>query len=197
MNAVLEFWGLARQPGSYLAFPEALGTFVSEGLGVVPMPETDLEQLRLLNQPALVRLQAPDGAPRSAVLVRVNDASLDLLGLTEDGRPLAVAREAFERVWPREAFLVWRDFEGLPEVLGPDASGPAVEWVQQALERLGFFDGVVSGRFDGATADAVRRFQETLGLAVDGTVGPLTKIALYERLGDYAVPRLMDRREVG
>ena len=40
------------------------------------------------------------------------------------------------------------------------------------------------------TFGAVQAFQESRRLQPDGTVGPLTKMALYEALGRYPIPRL-------
>jgi peptidoglycan hydrolase-like protein with peptidoglycan-binding domain len=92
--------------------------------------------------------------------------------------------------------VVWRDFEKLPEVLRPPLRGAPVVWLQQALGRMGFYRGSLTGEFDGATITAVRALQTSLQIEVDGTVGRVTKLRLYDRLGSYAVPRLSESDEV-
>ncbi len=58
-------------------------------------------------------------------------------------------------------------------------TGEAVRDIQQRLERLGYpLD--VSGRFEDATQDAVRAFQERRGIPSDGVVGPDTWRELVE-----------------
>jgi len=69
------------------------------------------------------------------------------------------------------------------------ARGSAVEDVQQRLLRLGYELGAsgVDGVFLGETYEAVRSFQQALGLAEDGVVGPETWAALVDAtftLGD-------------
>ncbi len=50
--------------------------------------------------------------------------------------------------------------------------------LQNGLKGYGFFTGEVTGVFDHATDDAVKRFQQQAGLPVDGKVGPETWNAL-------------------
>ena len=59
----------------------------------------------------------------------------------------------------------------------PNVTGPAVAAVQSELARLGY-DVQADGEFGPLTDAAVRAFQTTAGLAVDGVVGPLTLAAL-------------------
>jgi N-acetylmuramoyl-L-alanine amidase len=76
--------------------------------------------------------------------------------------------------------------DGLP--LGPGAVGEAVRDVQRRLGALGYgVDDVVGGTYGPLTAEAVRAFQESRGLRVDGICGSDTWNALVEagyRLGE-------------
>jgi peptidoglycan hydrolase-like protein with peptidoglycan-binding domain len=56
--------------------------------------------------------------------------------------------------------------------------GPDVEYVQQRLSDLGFYDGEIDGVYDLETEGAVRAFQEEFGILVDGIVGPDTYNAI-------------------
>lgn len=57
-------------------------------------------------------------------------------------------------------------------------SGESVSCLQGALVAAGYFTGTVSGQFDQATYDAVRRVQEERNLFVDGVVGRETALSL-------------------
>jgi peptidoglycan hydrolase-like protein with peptidoglycan-binding domain len=62
------------------------------------------------------------------------------------------------------------------------------EWVtylQELLRTVGY-DVVADGDFGAATDQAVRRFQESAGLTVDGWVGPITWPALVAAAGGDA-----------
>ena len=72
-------------------------------------------------------------------------------------------------------------------------SGPQVEWLQNKLKQLGFYDGPVNGEFDRGLAQAVRQFQikntitkgdgSKVDLLGDGVVGARTMRALDLALG--------------
>ena len=58
-------------------------------------------------------------------------------------------------------------------------AGPMVLQVQQKLKDLGYYLDVLDSRFGWNTYVAVRNFQNTNGLKVDGIVGPLTWTKLF------------------
>ena len=60
--------------------------------------------------------------------------------------------------------------------------------VQKALEALGYDPGKADGLDGPKTQKAVREFQASANIGVDGMVGPKTRTALVERLGAEAAP---------
>ncbi len=52
--------------------------------------------------------------------------------------------------------------------------GEEIKSIQRKLRELGFYRGPVDGIFGGGTEAAVRAFQKSKGLSVDGIVGPVT-----------------------
>ncbi|HPJ03402.1 MAG TPA: peptidoglycan-binding protein [Candidatus Limiplasma sp.] len=59
-------------------------------------------------------------------------------------------------------------------------TGTDVQKLQQALLTLGFDPKGVDGRFGTGTEDAVKKYQESVGLTADGKAGTLTLNALYK-----------------
>src|SRR5712691_390854 len=57
--------------------------------------------------------------------------------------------------------------------------GPEVSQIQTALQALGLYQGPIDADFGGGTLSAVKAFQQSKGLAVDGQVGPDTWAALF------------------
>jgi general secretion pathway protein A len=196
LGALLTAWGLAPEVEAPHSLGEVLEALASRRLGVLALPAGDLASLRALNHPALLRIKAADGSPRLVVLRALDSWQATLAGVGPSGAVRLSAAE-LEALWGGEAWVPWRDFEALPDVLQVGGSGRALLWLQQSLATLGFYAGPLNGHFDGETQTAVRAFQRSRALSEDGTVGPRTKMALYDSLGRYQVPRLQTGREIG
>lgn len=67
--------------------------------------------------------------------------------------------------------------------------GTAVVEVQQALNAKGYWCGSADGIFGAKTYSAVIKFQQNMGLQVDGIVGPQTRNALFSSRQAAAVSR--------
>jgi peptidoglycan hydrolase-like protein with peptidoglycan-binding domain len=63
--------------------------------------------------------------------------------------------------------------------LSQGASGSAVMELQQRLADRGYFSAEITGFYGSITVDAVRQFQQSQGLRVDGVAGPQTLALLY------------------
>ena len=66
-------------------------------------------------------------------------------------------------------------------VLSFGATGEAVKELQRQLRDTYYYAGTISGKFDTAVLTAVKAFQASAGLTVDGKAGEKTKTALYNR----------------
>jgi len=74
----------------------------------------------------------------------------------------------------------------------PELAGPDVNEVQEILRELGYL-AELTGRYDSATEEAVKRFQHDRGLEVDGIVGPTTWLALLTSVpGRMLIPELLE-----
>ena len=75
-------------------------------------------------------------------------------------------------------------------VLRMGSFGPAVELLQLALNRAGFGELATDGIFGRATDAALRRFQQSAGIAVDGIAGQETHRAILPWYTGYLVHRI-------
>lgn len=71
-------------------------------------------------------------------------------------------------------------------VLRQGSSCSSVRQLQVNLTRVGVYNGPISGYFGDQTAAAVRRYQATRGLQVDGIAGPATLTALNREVNGLA-----------
>jgi len=65
-----------------------------------------------------------------------------------------------------------------PKSISVQSSGADVQCLQQALHRVGYYTGPISGTFDYATSAAVKQFQIDKELFVDGIAGRVTNMTL-------------------
>ncbi|CAM3965686.1 peptidoglycan-binding protein [Alkalicoccus chagannorensis] len=63
-------------------------------------------------------------------------------------------------------------------VIRPWNSGSHVEDLQRRLRELGYYDGGISGQYGPKSQAAVRAFQQSAGITVDGLAGPQTRRAM-------------------
>ncbi|RJP69192.1 MAG: AAA family ATPase [Candidatus Abyssobacteria bacterium SURF_17] len=153
---------------------------------------TNFEGLRSLNVPCLLEMFVPqEMRPRYVVLAGLDGSTAKIL---HDGAQMfEVPLDVVDEFWLRRAFVFWKDFEQLNEILQAGDTGRQVAWLQTGLQTLGLFGGPVTGSFDAATEEAVRAFQQQGRLLLDGVVGPRTRLALYASLRQYSMPRLDDK----
>jgi general secretion pathway protein A len=188
LEAALARWGLPAAGEQELGFDqlrEQLATRRFEMLPVLP----ELEALRSAASPAVVSLRDDAGTEHFALLRALSADHAHLDGILPNATLRVSTRDLLSHL-DGEVYVLWRDFEALPDVIGPGATGEPVTWLQSALRELGFYTGAVHGRFDDATRDAVVRFQEQRGLSSDGQVDARTQMSLYASLPRYRTPNL-------
>jgi hypothetical protein len=186
LDALLRRWGSEAIGADLLSLAQLTELLENTGFSVLHLADASFERLRAIDRPALIVLQPIDDAPRTLLLAQLDADTALLEGLGSE--LLRVPTSELARFWSGEALVAWRDHAALPPLLGLGDAGPSVRWLQESLAQLGFFAGDLDGQFSVPTEAAVRAFQTEESLPVDGWVGPLTKIRLYERLPGYGSP---------
>ena len=110
-----------------------------------------------------------------------NSASSELVSLS------ALLNQAVAPDWKRLSSRAWKHMLPLALALSILSSvssvlalergdqGPSVKNLQEQLQQAGFYQAPITEVYDFSTEDAVRRFQQAHGLAVDGIVGVSTR----------------------
>ena len=93
-------------------------------------------------------------------------------------------------IWTGRAYILWKNFRGLSGVIPVNTSEASVMTLKMILRDIGYEEILLTPDFDAPTRDAVKAVQARHGLPVDGYVGPLTLIALYNDMSPAGIPRL-------
>jgi len=72
----------------------------------------------------------------------------------------------------------------LPYVLSSGMTGEGVKELQRQLRQTYYYTGKITGTYDSSVTAAVKAFQASVGLKVDGKAGEKTKDLLYNRSAD-------------
>jgi general secretion pathway protein A len=155
----------------------------------------DLKTLRRLDSPALLEFM-PTGVKESRFFAFIGTGGDRFLI-----EPPLIGRKSFtaaelESLWTGRAYLLWKNFEGIPVLFKPAQKGQGVVDLQKLLRLKGFYKGKPTGIYDAATIKAVRSFQAAMGIGSDGRVGGMTLFLLYRDGGRFSVPRIT-RKEGG
>ncbi len=93
------------------------------------------------------------------------------------------------------AFIIWKNFYEYAGIIPLANNGEDIVTLKMQLKRLGFPIEEMDASYDMPTRQAVEALQARHGLDVDGMVGPLTKIAIYNEDRSLDLPRLAEISE--
>ena len=170
---LFKLWGLAYQPANYgpsCNQAETSGLKCYKGLG-------NLQRLRYLNRPAVLKLSGNGGSEYYAVLTSLREDSASILVGTETRE---VSLKDVEASWHGEYILLWRPPPDVTDAIKPGMQGPAVQWVER---QLNLFEGKANAsrenpEYDDELVIRVKKFQLDRGLVPDGIAGIQTMIHL-------------------
>ena len=195
LDAVLRRWNVEPHGDRTLPKVENAMFFdiVAErhGLSLLAIEERDIDTLAMLDLPTVIPLKKTGShLPLYAGIVGLQDNGHFYLQL--DGQHLLGQADAWNlmRHWSGEAFVVWKNYMGYEGVIPGGAPRPAVVFLKQLLWESGYPDLVIDERYDETTRNAVRKIQAKYGLKVDGLVGDMTKIVLFNEKQSLPIPHL-------
>jgi peptidoglycan hydrolase-like protein with peptidoglycan-binding domain len=114
---------------------------------------------------------------RHAVIEFQKQCSLTATGLvTEDTLAALNSRDLANSSYRQSALLLPAQFLKKGDV------GATVGLLQQRLQQLGYYHGLITQSYDEETAAAVREFQNNNGIEANGMVGPTTQSHIREKL---------------
>jgi general secretion pathway protein A len=195
-NALARVWGV-RPINAYrgakpqldliqLAESRDLNVFVLQG---------DMDSVSRTDSPAILELDVPGLSEKRYLALTGIKAGRLFVVPTLAGHP-SFTPEELKLFWSGRAYVLWKNFGKIPRIPSSAASALEIIRLQKMLANSGFNDVSQNGVYDAGTAKAVKAYQRSRGLEVDGVVGGKTLLFLYREAGEFSSPRLnLDKGE--
>ena len=154
--------------------------------------ETDLAMLKRLNLPAILEL-FPTGSeePGYLTLSRIEDGNY-IFGSRLESSAVVAKAEQVNLYWSGVAYLPWKNFLSILGTIPKHTNKDSIITLKLLLHDLGFSDVELNDEYDTWTRQAVQEVQAKYGIPVDGFVGPLTKMILYQEKDTFEMPSLIN-----
>jgi general secretion pathway protein A len=152
--------------------------------------ESDLELILKLDLPVIMQFHTAQGnIPAYLVLFKIEGEKLSLKN-TSDSDVIISSPHELRTHWSGIAYIPWKNYFALTGTIPRDAKGESIITLKLLLKDLGFSDIELSPEYDEKTRKAITKIQAGYNLPVDGVVGPMTKIVLYNQKKSLKIPHL-------
>jgi general secretion pathway protein A len=156
----------------------------------------DLARIRSLNICAILEFKSPDThLPVYLTAVEATNYSMTFFENQANVR-MVFDDDAIRQYWTGRAYVFWKNFYNYQGILPFNTQNESIVTLKLHLRDIGFENVEINGAYDASTRKAVEAIQTKHGIPVDGYVGPLTKIALYNEKPSLPIPRLNKQTEM-
>jgi general secretion pathway protein A len=156
--------------------------------------ETNLDQLKRLDLPAILELYPPDSEEPGYLTLSYTDGDKVNFDIPQENAVIETIKEEVNIYWSGIAYLPWKDFLSISGTLSSRTNKDSIITLKLLLHELGYRNIELDGNYDSRTRNAIEKIQTQYGLLADGLVGPLTKIILYKSKGSFEMPRLSKKQ---
>ena len=154
--------------------------------------EGDLNLIKKLNLPAILAFYSPGGlSPVYLTLSKMEGRKITLKGGDGDSA-IEVEPNDLESYWSGSAYIPWKNFLSLTGTIPLDSPKDSIITLKMLMQDIGFNKVEISPFYDDSTQQAVKEIQEKHGIRIDGIVGSLTKIVLYNEKKYLGIPHIAD-----
>jgi general secretion pathway protein A len=153
----------------------------------------DFELIRNLNLPAILEIRLPEYPGPGFLVVEGIDTAEISLSRARANQRIEAAIDAVRPYCSGNVYIPWQNLLPYNGVVPRKVPHESVIMLKIYLKEIGYDQIDISPHYDRETEKVVRQIQKKYGLATDGIVGPLTKIALFNEKKSLAGPRIADR----
>jgi general secretion pathway protein A len=152
----------------------------------------DLNLVKKLNLPAVLAFYLPeDLSPVYLTLIKIEGEKVTLRSEVGDNA-IEVEQNILASHWSGLAYIPWKNFLSLTGTIPLNSSKNTIITLKILMYDIGFNNIEINPFYDESTQHAVKEIQKKHGIQVDGVVGSMTKIVLYNEKNDFKIPHITD-----
>ncbi len=154
----------------------------------------NLGALLRFDYPVILELNIPGITGKRFITLMRRDNDQILVDPPVAGKGTLILSE-LEKYWSGWGIVFWKDHLNLHAGTSPGSKGGRIKQLQGLLKEAGFYNGTLTGVYDGYTVRAVKEFQMSKGIREDGIAGNQTLMLLYGCVDRFGAPRLTAGRK--
>ena len=153
--------------------------------------DSDITLIQNLNLPVIFTFYLPGRSwPKYLAVPYINKEKIYFIA-GEHNQLVSVNRDIFLQYWSGEAYISWKNFNGLAGIITKRSKGHDIMSLKKLLLQIGYEHISLTENYDEETIKIIQNIQVKYGLHVDGLVGSFTKIALYNESREFVKPSLL------
>jgi general secretion pathway protein A len=152
--------------------------------------DSDLDLMLNLNLCAILKFEhLKNNYPIYLTVIKAKNHTLTLSD-GETGRKIDVLHDDIIKYWTGTGFIFWKNFYNYQRIIGRNSPKESIITLKMHLRDIGYKNIEINTNYDLFTQLVIKAIQAKHGIPVDGSVGPLTKIVLYNEKKLFAIPHL-------
>lgn len=194
VKTVSNKWGInARMSGDLNGFEDDEAFFslaaLQNGL-ILQRIDYNLDLILNLNLCAILKFEHPEKYyPIYLTVIKAKNHALTLSDGKTGGK-IDVLYDDIVKYWTGTGFVFWKNFYNYQRITPRNSPKESIIALKMHLRDIGFKNIAINTNYDLFTQLAIKAIQAKHGIPVDGIVGPLTKIVLYNEKELFAIPHL-------
>lgn len=153
-----------------------------------------MKGLLAADTPCILELKIP-GLNGYRYLALTGEANGKLYLKPAIGEVESLSSEELAVYWTGHAYIPWRNSHKFPYTVDRTTDAVTVRKLQKMLNQVGTYRGEPDGIGGKSTIAAIRSFQSSRGLKIDGKPGAQTLLLLYRATGNSNIPGLTGQRK--
>lgn len=152
--------------------------------------DDNLDLILNLNLCAILKFEHPENHyPIYLTVIKAKNHALTLSD-GKTGRKINVLYDDIVKYWTGTGFIFWKNFYNYQRITPRNSPKESIIALKMHLRDIGFRNIEINTDYDLSAQLAIKAIQAKHGIPVDGIVGPLTKIVLYNEKKLFAIPHL-------